>query len=279
MQVRTPSRPFIQSAVRRFSAIATRQRLFVGFALGISLSGAMLSAQTQAPAPRQVVPIVGHVTGVGGSEFRSDLQLYNPSNGVISGSFIYTPRNQSASTADTTVTFEIPPFYVLVYEDIYDATFPGVNGAARLVIVLDRGVRTRPIVETSTYTATPDGGELGQSPTVFLDTEYAGVGARLAGVLGKVTERTNLFLMTGEQGVTIRWSYRDSFSRPVPPFVRAYPGSATFQLAAAEVLGFPPAPNASLEAFIEAGSARIASNPVNNITNQGRWSDFKIVPP
>ena len=37
-------------------------------------------------------------------------------------------------------------------------------------------------------------------------------------------------------------------------------------------------PNGVLLARINSGQARIAMNPVNNVSNQGRWLDFKPAP-
>ena len=248
-------------------------------ALVLSLFGPAFARAQQPPPvrPHMVVPIVGHVTGAGGSRFRSDLKLYNPTAQVISGTIVFTPRNQSGTGAR--LDYVVQPFAVVFFEDIHDLALPGEDGAARLTIFLDNGVQTFPVIDTSTYTATPDGGELGQSPTVFRNNQYFGAGSRLMGVLGKATERTNLFVMTGEAATTIQWTYREGEHGFEATITRNYDRRATHQFSVADLLGFPPAPNAVLEALIEIGSARIASSPVNNITNQGRWSDFKVVVP
>ena len=253
-----------------------RSALIVLLSIGTAVGVEAQTKPPPTPKPDQLVPIVGHVTGSGGSEFRSDLKLYNPSSTVLFGKLVFTPRNQSASIADVSVSFAISPLSVEFYEDVYAEAFPGKNGAARLKVVLNKPSGPQLVVDTSTYTATSNGGELGQSPTV--STDYFAAGVTLVGFLGKYTERTNLFVMTGKSDVTIRWQYRDRFGDDTLTVVRTYARDATFQFSASDLLGFPPAPNASLEATIQAGSARIASSPVNNITNQGRWTDFRVMP-
>ncbi len=256
-------------------------RIAVVFSSTLCIVSIALQAQERPSPPRtpnQVVPIVGHVSGSGGSEFRSDLKIYNPSSTPLTLTLIYTPRNQSASTADASEVLSIAPFEVVFLEDVYDFAFPGQSGAARLALVLADPYGPALVTDTSTYTLVGQKGELGQSPTIFTEAQYFGTGVKLIGLLGKATERTNLFVMTGQSGVTIRWRYRTSYGDPIQLVVRTYSPNATFQFGATDLLGFPPEANASLEATIESGSARIALSPVNNMTNQGRWADFKVVP-
>ena len=60
-----------------------KRELLLPLLLSLSVAGA-LRGQDPVPSAPQVVPIVGHATGAGGAEFRSDLKLYNPSNVAVS---------------------------------------------------------------------------------------------------------------------------------------------------------------------------------------------------
>ena len=241
------------------------------YTLTVSLTGTQPPPTTSSAA--QIVPIVGHLSGLGGSAFRSDLKLYNPSGSTITGKIKFTPRGQSASASDPVISFNIGPKAVLFYPDVYLNAYPSGAGAARLSITRDNVSSSPLIIDTSTYTANPDGGELGQSPTVL--TDFASSGTTLTGVLGKNSERSNLFIMTGSTGVSIQWTYRDNFGGSATTFVRPYPQDSTTQLAVSDLIGFSPAANSSLEAQIQSGSARVALSPVNNVSNQGRWVDFR----
>src|SRR5690242_14197199 len=256
--------------------VNTQINIFVAGATSYSTGGYTLSVSdlSVGAGTKQIVPIVGRVTGVGGSVFRSDLKLYNPTSAVITGKFVFTPRGQSESSQDTSINYNIPALGVAFYQDVYAAAFLGRVGAARLSIVPDTA--TVPIVDSSTYTALSDGGELAQSPTILVPTAFRS-GVQVA-VLGKGSERTNIFVITGTQDVTIFWRYRDPNGVVRATAAKTYSHDATYQLAASDLLGLTPTANASLEATVQSGTARIALNPVNNVSNQGRWVDFQPVP-
>jgi hypothetical protein len=226
----------------------------------------------------QVVPIVGHLAGSGGSEFRSDLKLSNTTGSILTGRLLFTARGQSPSAGDPSVPFSVPAHGVTFFEDVYLTGFPGGSGAARVVVLPDNSAAGALIVDTSTYTATPGGGELGQNPTVFTEAAYSGAGTELLGILGKSVERTNVLVMAGPAETTIRFQYRDAAGTVVKSVTRTFPHDSTSQFSAPDLLGLTPAANGSLEAQIQSGSARVALSPVNNVTNQGRWVDFKPMP-
>ena len=234
-----------------------------------------VSDLSSASSGAQIVPIVGHLAGSGGSQFRSDLKLYNPSNSLSTGRLVFTPRGQSADASDVSITYNIPPLGVRFFQDVYVAAFPGGSGAARLVIVPDAS-SSKPIVDSSTYTALSDGGELAQSPTVLTPTMF--MSGKLVAALGKFGERSNILVMTGTQDATIYWTYRDANGVTVKITAVKYSHDGTFQIGASDLLGVAPAANGSIEANVVIGNARVALSPVNNVSNQGRWLDFQSTP-
>lgn len=257
--------------------VTTQINIFVAGATSYSTGGYTLSVSDLSAAATgtpQIVPIVGHLSGVGGSVFRSDLKLYNPTSSVMTGKLTFTPRGQSQSPQDPSVSFNIPAMGVSFYPDVYLSAFPGGAGAARLVIAPDSS--SLPIVDSSTYTALPDGGELAQSPTVLLPTSFRS-GVNVA-VIGKSGERTNVLVMTGSQDATIYWKYRDQNGTVLGTSAKSYSHDATYQFAVSDLFGATPVANGSIEATIQSGSAWLALSPVNNVSNQGRWLDFQPVP-
>lgn len=228
-------------------------------------------------ATAQIVPIAGRVVGSGGAAFRSDLKLHNTSAATITGNIVVTPRNQSASATDVQVPFSVPAGGVLFYEDVY-GTLMNANGAARLTVV-PANAATGLIVDTSTYTALPDGGELGQSPTVFRANDFVRGPANLISVTGKASERSNLFIMTGNVATTIIWYLSDSNGVQIRAATATYPANATIQTSVADVMGVPTPANGVLRAeVLTGGEVRLAMNLVHNVSNQGRWLDFKPKP-
>lgn len=256
--------------------VTTQINIFVAGASSYSTGGYTLTVShvPSSGGTKQIVPIVGRLTGAGGSQFRSDLKLYNPGDTPITGKLIFTPRGQSESAQDTAVVYNVPAFGVAFYEDVYAAAFPGGAGAARLAVIAD--TTSIPIIDSSTYTALPGGGELAQSPTVLVATAFrAGV---QAAVIGKASERTNVLVMTGPQDVIIYWKYRDPTGVVRGSAAKSYSHDATYQLGVADLFGTAVVPNGSIEANVASGTARIALSPVNNVSNQGRWLDFQPVP-
>jgi hypothetical protein len=230
-------------------------------------------------APDTVIPIVGHLAGNQGSVFRSDLKLYNRGTSAITGVLVFTPRGQPAGASDPRVPFTVAGKSVLFYEDVYVTGFPGGSGAARLTIELDDVDSASLLsVDSSTYTLVSNGGELGNTPTVLRTSAFVSefrTPNRVAAPLGKDGERANLFVTTGPAGATVAWTYRDALGGDVREVTQDYGPDTTYQFSVASLIGVPPAPNASLEARITQGSAHAALSPVNNISNQGRWVDFR----
>lgn len=245
---------------------------FGNYSLTVTCAGSGTSTGTNS----QVVPIVGHLTGSGGSVFRSDLKLMNSSSSTISGVLVFTPRGQSASPSDPQVRFVLGAGQTRFFEDVYRAAQSG-DGAARLTIVPDANAAGL-IADTSTYTFVPGGGELGQSPTIFTRAQFWSAGTTVAAFLGKSGERTNVFIVTGDADTTIEWRYRNENGTLGAPVIRSYAANATHQVSAVDLVGFTPASNTILQATIQNGSARVALSPVNNVSNQGRWVDFKTMP-
>ncbi|HKO55958.1 MAG TPA: hypothetical protein VJ276_08775 [Thermoanaerobaculia bacterium] len=227
----------------------------------------------------QIVPIVGHVAGANNSEFRSDLKLYNSSTSSITGKLVFTPRNQSMSASDPSMAFTLAPREIRFYEDVFALAQPGVNGASRLAVIPDGGPNAALVVDTSTYTAQSGGGELGQNPTVFRATDFFGGNAKVVGLLGKSTERNNLFVMTGPTDAQIRFEARSPSGTLLGATTKTYARDATYQFTPADLFGsLALPPNTAIEATIQSGTARVAISPVNNVSNQGRWTDFKPAP-
>jgi hypothetical protein len=258
--------------------VTTQINIFVAGASSLSTGGYTLTvSDIPTTGAKQVVPIVGRLVGAGGSAFRSDLKLYNPTTAAISGRLVFTPRGQSESPQDTSIAYTIPAQGVAFYEDVYGAAFPGGAGAARLSIVPDS--TAIPVVDSSTYTALPGGGELAQTPTVLAPTAFR-AGVQVA-VLGKAIERTNLFVMTGDDDAIVNWRYRDSSGVSRATAAKSYARNGTYQFTPADLFGsgFTPVANGSIEADVVSGVARLALSPVNNVSNQGRWVDFQAPAP
>jgi hypothetical protein len=235
----------------------------------------------------QVIPMTAHARGVLGSVWRSDLRMHNPASEEISGKLIFTERGMSRSPSDLSLAYTIAPGEVTVLEDLYSLAHPGQDGVA-LCLVKPDGGKVGPVLDPTTYNLLPDGGEMSTRPTVFSpDSEYFGPGFVLAGIVGKQTERTGAYVMSGPSGAEITFTGPGGLTakQTYEPdtFVQYVRAEQLFEKAALEpntVLQATKAtlePNTLLRATITAGSARLALTRTNNVTNQALWEDLEVI--
>ena len=85
----------------------------------------------------RVIPVVGSTAGAFDSFFRTGVQLYNPSESPLVGTFVYHPAGIVGSPADPSFDFTIPPESVLSYADLVEAM--GLSGLGSIDIVLPAG--------------------------------------------------------------------------------------------------------------------------------------------
>ena len=262
--------------------------LLVG--LGAGMAGFGLGAHT---ARADVIdPVAAHLNGAQGSVWRSDAKVYNPTGQPVTVTIYATPRGQTASPADVSITRTVDAGMTLVLEDV-EYTIRGEGSwADRLRFTFTDGsgnsVANLP-VKATTYEQPAPGSEFGAFVTLFdpaanpaqypLDG-YSLPGTVLGTILGKASERDGVIISVGPQGTTLAWTYNNgaganTFSKTV-----SYGPDQTFQYSGSvpELLGFQPEANGSLTAKVLAGSARVALTHNNNTTNSPNWDQMTPMP-
>jgi PKD repeat protein len=142
----------------------------------------------------QTLAVVAHSGGVGGSQWRSDLALANPSDQPLDIDFTYQPTG-SAQVAERTVS--LASRESLLLGDLV-ATFLGAgDGRGGLWLATDNG--EVPAVFSRTYAQTPEG-NLGQG-VPLLPMMPAGT-YLLTGLYADDSYRCNLGITAGEAAVT-----------------------------------------------------------------------------
>jgi len=99
-----------------------------------------------------VVPAAAHVHGLGGTNWKSDLEVYNPGAATVSFSVALLVRDQ-ANTAPASATFEVKAGESLRLTDVLDSVFH-FSGAAALRITPSSGSL---VVTSRTYNDAADG--------------------------------------------------------------------------------------------------------------------------
>jgi len=239
---------------------------------------------TPPPPTRQVISLIANLDGKHGSHWVSDLKVTNPYGWPMTVVFQGTPHDTSASGTDPVLTRTIDPGATLGIEDVYSALFgSGAQGKARLLITASDGQGMgmgAPVVTSNIYNAAPGGGEfqtygmpvgaedLAQAGTVLGDNTVKGVG-----------ERYNFDVTTGEAGATIRYTYRDSMGGDERTATVSYRASSIRQhVEAQKLFGLSAlAPDSSIIAEVQAGSAFLRGTPTNNVTSDSRSQPWQVV--
>ncbi len=144
--------------------------------------------------PMLRVPVVAHLEGVGGSVWRSDLAISNPSDRDLTIEQIYRP---SADKEMLTIPV-IPPHGTLFVEDVVQAGFGAGEGRGPLTVSTPSGGWPPPVV-SRTYSAGPDG-NLGQG-IPGLRAQPAGI-TLMTGLFEDAAFRSNIAVMAAGDDVT-----------------------------------------------------------------------------
>lgn len=232
----------------------------------------------------QVISLIANVEGKHGSHWMSDVKITNPFTEAIQVVLKGTPHDTSGSGADPSITRVLQPGETLGIEDVYGAIFGSlVQGKARLeVVATDPGSGTYalPITTSNIYNLDDAGGEFQTYGQAVRTDQLYPAGTTLCDNTVKGSgERYNLDVLTGNSGATIRYTYRDSTGGDLRTATVDYNPAATRQhVDAQQLFGLSAfAPNSSIVAEIQAGSAVIRGTPTNNLTNDSRSQPWQEV--
>jgi hypothetical protein len=99
------------------------------FALIAKFSGDEPLATRPNASQRQIIPVIAHTTGVGGTAWRSDLFLFG--RGLVT--LVYTPSGADGTTTFGAVNVIVPPGQVVAFRDVVEQLF-GQGGSGTLEI-------------------------------------------------------------------------------------------------------------------------------------------------
>lgn len=233
-----------------------------------------------------VVPSAARLGGMYGSFWLTDLGVYNPFSIPVTVNIYATPRNQSEDpSASPLLTRVVAPHNTLLLADVeaalHGSTFSGVD-RLRLTFEDNAGATVPNLkVTASTYNLAGPGEEFGTQQTVFDPaTDYHATGTTLVAQLSKDGMRDGVLVMSGPDGATIEWTYRNGAGANETTVTGTYGPNQTFQYTSnvPQLIGFTPEASGSLEARITAGSARAALTHNNNTTNDPAWDQMSVKP-
>jgi PKD repeat protein len=224
--VSVPANNFQQSGITQyFPSIASRSydalsmRVTSNAPDAISVYASVIDNRTQDPVYIQatpgggsspmVLPAVGHLPGVGGTYWRSDVTIYNPSSSTMNIGMRYFAAGNDNSNA-TTRNVSVAAGRTVVLADVLQQ-FGISNGSGALELSWPNGIS--PIVTSRTYTTASNGGTYGQSidPVAAFGSDMYVVGLR-----SDVSFRSNVgFVNDGSQPISVSLTLIASSGAPI----------------------------------------------------------------
>lgn len=246
-------------------AAATQRQ---GGVLALSASG------TVSEWMARVIPIVGSTAGAFGSQFKTEMQFFNPqTTGSMVTKLVFHPAGVAGSTADTTRLVTLDPGEVFSTADVVTAM--GQTGIGSLDVSVPAGQNV-PMILTRVYN---DAGEDGTSSLteqpvpvsndVAINTNLLARGVTGFLVTPRDPERTrfNIGIRTLYSGATIQVTLRNSDGVLVRTVTHTYTANYFIQTDVASFVGGPIAGDESIQVSITSGSAIVYGSTTDNTTN------------
>nr|MDQ5871589.1 hypothetical protein [Acidobacteriota bacterium] len=218
--------------------------------------------------PTQILPVVGSTVGVGGSFFRTSVQLHNAGTASSSGRIVFHPSGTPGSDSDPGLNFTLAPGQTQTIPDLLPAM--GSSGLGTADITLPVGSAGNvPIVSARVFNDSGAAGTTGFGFNALTPDDAIQAGRR--GVLTIPADLTNFRMNIGVRtlaaDVLMTLTVRDAagaIAAVVPKFFR---GTYHEQQAGSVFLnGLPLPPGGSITALVEAGSAIVYGATVDNRT-------------
>jgi len=223
---------------------------------------------TMARAPAidlRMLPVVGSTPGVGGSFFKTSVQLNNSTSTVTTGRIVFHPSGVSGSALDPALFYSLSPGQTQSIADLLPAMGRSGLGSADIEVtsgsvpaVSARVFNDAGAAGTTGFTEEPMRAEEalrpGQSGVLFLPADLTSF-------------RFNVGVRTLEAGASATLTLRDSAGTVVATVSRSFPATYHEQQSASAFLGVATLPaGGSISIAVSAGAAIFYSATVDNRT-------------
>jgi hypothetical protein len=213
----------------------------------------------------RILPVVGSTQGVGGSFFRTSVQLHNPTTATISGRIVFHPSRLSGSGSDPALSYSLSPGQTQSIPDLLPAMGRSGLGSADVEV-------TSGSVPAMTVRVFNDGGAAGT--TGFTEDAMRSDEALRPGSAGVLLLpadlarfRFNIGVRTLDLGASATLTLRDAAGLVVATVPRTFSATYHEQQSAAEFLGVSSLPaGGSVTIAVTSGSAIFYGATVDNTT-------------
>jgi hypothetical protein len=222
----------------------------------------------------RVVPVVASAPGAFGSQFKTEMQFFNPqSTGSMVCKVVFHPAGTPGSTSDTTRLVILDPLEVFSTADVLAAMGQSGSGSIDISVPANQSV---PVILTRVYN---DAGAAGTSsltePAVPV-SDAVQVGTKLLsrGVTGFLVAprepartRFNVGVRTLYSGATIQVTVRDRNGVLIRTVTHGYTANYFIQTDGTTFVGGPLTGDESIQISLTSGSAIVYGSTTDNTTN------------
>jgi streptogramin lyase len=220
------------------------------------------------PDATLILPVVGSTAGVGGSFFRTSVQLHNAGTTPSIGGIVFHPSGTAGSVQDPVLPFTLAAGETRTIPDLLPAMGRSGLGSADVILTIGSGSNA-PIVSARVFN---DAGAAGT--TGFTEAAMRAQDALRPGSLGVLLPpadltnfRFNLGVRTLNEGATAILTLREASGAIVTTVSRAFPATYHEQQSASAFLGVSTLPaGGSIEITVTAGAAIFYGATVDNRT-------------
>ena len=208
-----------------------------------------------------ILPVAISAPGLGGSHFKTRLQLRNPRGvGRLTGRLIFHPAFAPASPSDPALPYSLGPWETQTIDDLV-ATM-GQTGTGSVDVVATN-IDLGPTIQAEIYAETLGGGSVGFAEPTVRPAETTFSGGTLIGPADPSRFRMNIGIRTLDQGATVRVVVFDSSGIGIWSETRNYPPNYFEQVPASAFIGGTPlGPSTSF--VFDLGNAIIYSVTADN---------------
>ena len=222
----------------------------------------------------RVIPVVGSLAGNFGSQFKTEMQFFNPqTTGSMTCKLVFHPAGVAGSSNDTTRLVVLDPGEVFSTADVVAAMGQTGIGSLDVSVPANQAV---PMLMTRVYN---DAGAAGTSSlteeavpyTTSVDVDMnvlaRGVTAYLVTPRDPNRTRFNIGVRTLYLGASVSITVRNSDGTVVRTVSRTYTANYFVQTDAATFAGGPISGDQTIQISVSSGSAIIYGSTTDNTTN------------
>ncbi len=220
----------------------------------------------------RVLPAVGSTAGVGGSFFKTSVQIFNPGSTLMSGRFVYHASGTPGAATDPGLDFTVAPQQTAAWDDILPAM--GLSGLGTLDLLLPSASSSPAVIVTRVFNDADVQGTAGFTEEAISPGE-TGTGGRVvtngkAGYLLLPEDldrfRFNIGLRTLASAASIQFVVRDASGAIRGISSRQMPPSSFLQQEARALLGIDLPPNGTIRVLVNGGGTVIYGATIDNVT-------------